>query len=44
MTSGQIRITSLRPVVAMNVDRPFLFIIADVEDKDILFAGKIVNL
>lgn len=44
VTSGQIRMTSLRPVVAMNVDRPFLFIIADVEDKDILFAGKIVNL
>lgn len=44
VTSGQIRMTSLRPVVAMNVDRPFLFIIADAEDKDILFAGKIVNL
>ena len=44
VTSGQIRMTSLRPVVAMNVDRPFLFIIADVEDKDILFAGKIANL
>lgn len=44
VTSGQIRMTSLRPVVAMNVDRPFLFIIADVEDKEILFAGKIVNL
>lgn len=44
VTSGQIRMTSVRPVVTMNVDRPFLFIIADAEDKDILFAGKIVNL
>lgn len=44
VTSGQIRMTSVRPVLSMTVDRPFLFIIADVEDKEILFAGKIVNL
>ena len=44
VTSAQIRMTSVRPVQSMNVDRPFLFVIADVEDKDILFAGKIVNL
>ena len=44
VTSAQIRMTSVRPVLSMNVDRPFLFIIADIENKDILFAGKIVNL
>ena len=44
VTSAQIRMTSARPVLSMTVDRPFLFIIADVENKDILFAGKIVNL
>jgi serine protease inhibitor len=30
--------------VTMTVDRPFIFIIADMENKDILFAGKIVNI
>ena len=44
VTSAQIRMTSVRPVLSMNVDRPFLFVIADVDNKDILFAGKIVNL
>ncbi len=44
VTGAQIRMTSVRPVVSMNVDRPFLFIIADVENKMPLFAGKIVNI
>ena len=44
VTSAQIRMTSVRPVVTMNVDRPFFFIIADAEEHDVLFAGKIVNL
>lgn len=44
VTGAQIRMTSVRPVVSMNVDRPFLFVIADVENKMPLFAGKIVNI
>ena len=47
VTSVQIRLTSARPVVktsVMRVDRPFMFFIADGENKKVLFAGKIVNL
>lgn len=44
VTGAQIRMTSVRPAVSMNVDRPFLFVIADVENKMPLFAGKIVNI
>lgn len=44
VTSIQIRLTSVRPVTEMTVDRPFLFMIADTEGKNIMFAGKILNL
>jgi len=47
VTSVQIRLTSARPVAklpVMRVDRPFIFVITDGENKNILFAGKIVNL
>ena len=44
VTSAQVRMTSVRPAVSMTVDRPFIFVSADIEDKDILFAGKIVNI
>ena len=47
VTSAQIRLTSARPVEqipVMRVDRPFVFVIADAENRNILFAGKIVNL
>ena len=47
VTSAQIRLTSARPVAktpVMRVDRPFIFVIADGESRNILFAGKIVNL
>lgn len=44
VTSAQVRMTAVRPALTMTVDRPFIFIIADIENKDILFAGKIVNL
>lgn len=44
VTSAQVRMTAVRPALSMIVDRPFIFIIADIENKDILFAGKIVNL
>lgn len=44
VTSAQVRMTAVRPSVTMTVDRPFIFVIADIENKDILFAGKIVNI
>ena len=47
VTSITVRMTSLRPetdVKTMTVDRPYVFFIADRENSDILFAGKIVNL
>ena len=47
VTSVMIRLTSVRPefdVKTMTVDRPYVFLIADKESSDILFAGKIVNL
>lgn len=46
VTSAQVSLTSFRPdpVVKMNVDRPFLFFIADTEAENILFVGKVVNL
>ena len=43
VTSVQVRMTAFRPVTSMRVDRPFLFMIADTESRNILFAGKIVN-
>lgn len=47
VTTVTIALTSARPdmnVKVMKVDRPFIFLIADKDQKDILFAGKIVNL
>ena len=46
VTAATIRITGARPspYVEMRVDRPFAFVIADAENRNILFAGKIVNL
>ena len=47
VTLAQIRLTAVRPmadVAEMRVDRPFVFVIADGENMNILFAGKIVNL
>ncbi len=44
VTSSQIRMTSLRPETYVTVDRPFIFMIADQGNENILFAGKIVNL
>lgn len=47
VTVSQIRLTSVRPVVqlpVMRVDRPFFFVIADSENRKVLFAGKIVNI
>lgn len=46
VTSAQIRLTSARPdgTVNMTVDRPFLFFIADKQEDNILFVGKVVNM
>lgn len=46
VTSVGVRLTSVRPenIVTMNVNRPYLFFIADRTDGNILFAGKVVNL
>ena len=48
VTVAQIRLTSVRPdsfdTQVMNVDRPFVFMIADGYSGNILFAGKIINL
>lgn len=46
VTSAQIRMTSARPTPfeRMTVDRPFLFFIADTQEDNILFAGRIMNL
>ena len=46
VTAATIRITGYPPsqYVEMRVDRPFVFVLADAENKNILFVGKIVNL
>lgn len=48
VTVVQMRLTSVRPdqekVVRMTVDRPFVFMISDSRNGNVLFAGKIVNL
>lgn len=46
VTSAQIRLTAARPstYVTMTVNRPFLFFISDVEQNNVLFAGRIMNL
>ena len=45
VTSVGIRLTSARPetVVTMNVDRPYVFMIADRTDGNIMFAGRVVE-
>ena len=45
VTSVGIRLTSARPEtnVTMNVDRPYIFFIADRADGNILFAGRIMK-
>ncbi len=44
VTGATIRMTSVTPETIMNVDRPFMFMIADNMNENVLFAGKIVNL
>ncbi len=44
VTGAQIRMTSVVPETFMTIDRPFLFMIADNANDNVLFAGKIVNL
>lgn len=46
VTSIGVRMTAVRPesIVTMNVNRPYLFFIADRTNGNIMFAGRIVNL
>ena len=46
VTSIGVRLTSFRPetVYTMNVDRPYIFFIADRTNGNILFAGRVVQL
>ena len=44
VTSAQVRLTSVRVSQEFTVDRPFVYIIASDGGKNILFAGKTVNL
>lgn len=47
VTSIGIRLTSVRPEnrpAVMRVDRPFLFLIRSIEDQNILFIGRVMNL
>lgn len=44
VTSAQVRMTAVRAPQEFTVDRPFIYIIASDEGKNILFAGKTVNL
>lgn len=46
VTAVMVGLTSAMPqqVVQMNVNRPFLYMIADMEAERILFAGKVTNL
>ena len=45
VTSVGIRMTSVRPetIYTMNVDRPYIFFIADRTNGNILFAGRVVQ-
>ena len=44
VTSAQVRMTAVRAPQEFTVDRPFIYIIASEGGKNILFAGKTVNL
>lgn len=44
VTSAQVRLTSVRVSQEFTIDRPFVYIIASDGGKNILFAGKTVNL
>lgn len=46
VTAAVMKLTSARPVpvLKMIVDRPFYYMIADMETENILFAGRVMNL
>ena len=46
VTSVMVGLTSAQPEKPANmyIDRPFVYMIADMEQERILFAGKIMNL
>ena len=47
VTTIGVRLTAIRPVEPvyyMTIDRPFFYLISDIENGNILFAGRIMNL
>ena len=46
VTVAQIRLTSVRPTqyVTMTVNRPYLFLIVDKQNSNVMFAGRVMNL
>ena len=46
VTVAQMRLTSVRPdlCIEMNVNRPYMFFIADIQNSNVLFAGRITKL
>lgn len=46
VTVAQIRLTSARPssYVKMTVDRPYIFLIVDTHNSNVMFAGRVMNL
>lgn len=46
VTVAQIRMTSARPssYVTMTVNRPYIFLIVDTQNSNIMFAGRVMNL
>ena len=45
-TVAQMRLTSVRPssFVTMTVDRPYIFLIVDKQNSNVIFAGRVMNL
>ena len=46
VTVAQVRMTSARPTqyVTMTVNRPYMFIIVDTQNSNVMFAGRVMNL
>ena len=46
VTAIMVKLTAARvdPVPVMNVNRPFYFMLADVDAGNVLFIGRVMNL